>query len=81
VREETFNVTEANGEVKPVTIFYTVEWLDRDGDQVIEIRLRRTKEGQWLPTEWFNASTLTTDKESTNFTNLFERFFSTSQKL
>jgi hypothetical protein len=75
VRPETFDLPTPEGVVKPVTAFYTVRWIDHDGDDVLEIRFRRTESGTWEPTQWFDNTRKTTDIESTSYTNLYRRFF------
>lgn len=66
-----------DGSVKPITVFYTVRWPHvriPDAD-LLEIRFRRATSGQWEPTLWFEASNRAGDSESTNFTDLYQRFF------
>jgi hypothetical protein len=77
VRADTFNLLMPDGLVKPVTVFYTVHWVDRDVADldVVEIRFRRTATGEWAVTEWFRVPAGPSEAEPTDFASTYERFF------
>ena len=82
VQPETFELPTTNGSVKSVTVFYTVRWPDArlQNSDALEIRFRRTDSGKWEPTLWFEASTRMGDPETTNVTNLYQRFFASQAR-
>ena len=82
VQPEIFELPTPNGSVKSVTVFYTVRWPDAriQNSDVLEIRFRRTDSGRWEPTLWFEASIRTGDPETTNVTNLYQRFFASQAR-
>jgi hypothetical protein len=77
VRPDTFNLEMPDGSVKPVTVFYTVRWLDAEVDDAdaVEIRFRRTVAGDWAVTQWFQAPAGGSESEATDFGKLYNRFF------
>jgi hypothetical protein len=77
VRPDTFDLPMADGSIKPVTVFYTVNWLTGD-DTDVYVRFRRTASGAWDPTKWFDLSSTGSDKGATSYANLYARFFLTN---
>jgi hypothetical protein len=74
-KAETFRFPAPSGSTKTITPFYTVTWYGRDDMCILEVRFRRTADGSWEPTYWFDNSRKTADTESINYSNLYRRFF------
>ncbi len=65
----------AGGDGKTAIPFYAVTLCDSSEEPVLEARFRWTQDTGWQLTYWGNYSRRTQDAQSTNFQNLYSRFF------